>query len=189
MVAHKSGSAGKEAIGVASLPINSAEDTVQTLEGWSSTLVGPSVTTTMKRKLAELEIIKSTTKTSHDTAGDVRIVLVAGLVDHVEVAHHNPGPIVRSTNITQLVKELNLLVIRMRPIHGGKPPGAGAISEAGSDRESANVMVRSGDVVRFPSKDNTTTGTRGRQVDEIQECITQSLHYNGKGDVRKFSFL
>jgi hypothetical protein len=71
----------------------------------------------MEWKLPELEIINGSAKTPHDSAGDIGIVLITGLIYHVKVAHHDLGSTMGSTDVTQLVKELDLLVISVRAIH------------------------------------------------------------------------
>jgi hypothetical protein len=70
----------------------------------------------MQRELPELKIIDGSTEASHRSAGDIGVVLIARLINHVEVTHDDPAPIVSRSNVTQLVEEFHLLIISVGAI-------------------------------------------------------------------------
>ena len=105
------------------LPEGCAENAVVADQGGVGLLIRPSVAAPMEIDVAQRQVSNEATKPTHRAVVEVAIVLVGSRDDHVKVTSKEPGPCGHATQVLQLGKEGNLLVVALGAINTCYPPG------------------------------------------------------------------
>ena len=128
---------------------------------------------TMKRNFRDPHIIYPSSEPSHHCSIEVGIVLVLLLINKIEVPDYQPWPRALDSEIPQLLKKLDLVLILLGAIYTGQPPRT-TIRRAELDRDTVSIHPGSSNSAQLesPSHQNSTTGPIRRKVNKIIIKIT-----------------
>jgi hypothetical protein len=117
-----------------------------------------------------MQVIKQTAEAAHDADVEPAVVLVARLIDHIEVAAYDPRSQASGADVTQLVEKIALVSMFSRAINIRNPPWLTRPIEwrdTHGDRETTDGDMVGAPEVTTPGNIGTTSDTDGRQVREI----------------------
>jgi hypothetical protein len=85
-------------------------------------LVAPSVEPTLQVKLSQLQLFKEGSEHPNEVTVEPGVVLVADLINQVEITTQNPRTCMRHPYSPELIQEDKLSLVALRPVDDREPP-------------------------------------------------------------------